>query len=31
MSTTHVLSSAVLGTVAGTKGEKMNMKTVGRS
>jgi phosphate/sulfate permease len=30
VSTTHVLSAAVLGSVAGTKGEKVNMHTVGK-
>jgi phosphate/sulfate permease len=30
VSTTHVLSAAVLGTVAGTRGEKVNMHTVGK-
>jgi phosphate/sulfate permease len=31
VSTTHVLSAAVLGSVAGTKGEKVNMHTAARS
>ena len=30
MSTTHVLSAAVLGSVGGTRGEKVNMHTVGK-
>jgi low-affinity inorganic phosphate transporter len=30
VSTTHVLSAAVLGSVAGTRGEKVNMHTVGK-
>jgi low-affinity inorganic phosphate transporter len=30
VSTTHVLSAAVLGSVAGTKGEKVNMHTAGK-
>ncbi len=30
VSTTHVLSAAVLGSVAGTKGEKVNMRTVSK-
>ena len=30
VSTTHVLSAAVLGTVAGTKGEKVNAHTAGK-
>ena len=30
VSTTHVLSAAVLGTVAGTRGEKVNMHTAGK-
>ncbi len=30
VSTTHVLSAAVLGSVAGTRGEKVNMRTAGK-
>ena len=30
VSTTHVLSAAVLGSVVGTRGEKVNMHTVGK-
>jgi phosphate/sulfate permease len=30
VSTTHVLSAAVLGSVAGTKGERVNMHTAGK-
>ena len=30
VSTTHVLSAAVLGTVAGTRGERVNMHTAGK-